>query len=116
MNIFNDIEDFTTDQLREEIEKREKFSMKRRCWYCKQCIDNHTCKYKDDSPAPGWKLEESRHIASRQIDGSPEKYWQVFATHLVLTTYTFGLGDTESEARSECLEKIKDIEERWNFS
>jgi hypothetical protein len=45
VSLHPDIDDFTTDQLRKEIRKRERLIGDGKCPYCGGDMTKHTCKY-----------------------------------------------------------------------
>jgi hypothetical protein len=51
MNEMNDIEDFTVEQMREEIARREGALARGLCWYCGKQIESHTCKHSQQAMA-----------------------------------------------------------------
>jgi hypothetical protein len=64
MSRLNDIEDFTTDQLRAEIRRREEAEREGRCWYCGLSLAAHTCKV---ATWPHWRTTPE----SVKTGGSP---------------------------------------------
>ena len=113
MSYLNDIEDFTTDKLRVEIARRERATREGRCWYCKQNLEAHTCKYANQSPVPGWEVYAPRYVRTEDCMGRPQEYWQVDAWHPVINMHTMGIGDTKEEATSKCIEHVKERQEKW---
>jgi NTP pyrophosphatase (non-canonical NTP hydrolase) len=45
MSRLNDIEDFSHEQLRDELDRRRAAYRKGLCWYCGMSLDSHTCKH-----------------------------------------------------------------------
>jgi hypothetical protein len=40
-----DLDDFTTESLQNEMERRSKFAQEGKCWYCYRLLEFHTCKH-----------------------------------------------------------------------
>lgn len=102
----SDIEDFTTDQLRDEIRRRQDASRRGACWYCGQSIAAHTCKYAFPSPVPGWQVEPPKFLSREDCMGQPEEYWRTSARNPVSGMIVTGTGRTAAEATNACLGNI----------
>lgn len=104
----NDIEEFTTDELRSEIWRRETAARENRCWYCNRNINAHTCKYAVESVLPGWEVSPPRFVQIEDCMGQAQEYWQVNAKHTVTGNRVIGNGDTMLEATEKCIQNCKD--------
>lgn len=102
----NDIEDFTTDELRQEIRRREAAEANSKCWYCGKNLAAHTCKHAKPSPVPGWEVEPARYLTGEDCMGNAEAYWRASARNPVTGRVVMGAGDTADEATFRCIENI----------
>lgn len=107
MSYLNDIEDFTTDQLRAEIRRREEADREGKCWYCGHDLAAHTCKYSLGSPAPGWEVRPPRFVRTEDCMANEVEYWQVDARDPVTGRCAGGTGATAAEATARCLANIE---------
>lgn len=107
MNRFNDIEDFTTDELRKEIIKRELLDSAGTCWYCKANLAAHTCKYAEPSPVPGWHVEPAVYLTGEDCMGRPEAYWRCTARNPVTGKIIMGTGGTADEATAAAIKNVQ---------
>lgn len=105
----NDIEDFTTDQLRAEIHRREEADRAGRCWYCEMNLHAHTCKHATPSPCPGWVVQPPRFVRGEDCMGREQEYWQVDARNPVTGKCQIGIGTTAHGATEKCLERVRDL-------
>lgn len=46
-----DLEDYTPDQLRAEVYRREQLTREGKCWYCGIYLHAHTCKHSEAARA-----------------------------------------------------------------
>jgi hypothetical protein len=109
----NDIEEFTIDELRKEIRRREDAARAHKCWYCGQNIAAHTCKHATNPTAHGWEVAAPRWVATEDCMANEVSYWQVDAKHTVLGIHTCGTGGTADEATQKCLQHIQEREATW---
>ncbi len=112
-SVLNDIEEFTIDELRSEILRRERAASERRCWYCGKNIDAHTCKHAKASVCPGWEVQPPRFVKTEDCMAHEVEYWQVDAKHTVMRVYAIGYGDSPDVATEKCIRSIKQREEGW---
>jgi hypothetical protein len=103
----SDIEDFTTDQLRAEIRRREEADRKGRCWYCGRNLAAHTCKYATSSPCPGWVVQPPRFVRTEDCMANEVEYWQVDARNPVTGRCSGATGATSDEATAKCINRIR---------
>ncbi len=102
----SDIEDFTTDELRKEIHRREEANRAGKCWYCKQNLAAHTCRYAAKSPCPGWTVEPPQFVQTEDCMARPEEYWQVSARNPVTGKCVLANADTAAEATENVIKQI----------
>lgn len=107
MNYLSDLEDYTTDQLRAEIHRRQQADARGECWYCHQNLGAHTCKYSLSSGVPGWVVEPPRFVRTEDCMGRDEEYWQVDARNPVTGRCCGGTGLSAIEATATCLRNIR---------
>lgn len=106
LHAMNDIEDFTTDQLRAEIRRREEADRAGRCWYCGKNLRAHTCKLTTTSPCPGWDVQPPRFVRSESCMGEEVEYWRVNARNPVTGECRLANGSTAAEATAKCIDRI----------
>jgi hypothetical protein len=116
MSYLNDIEDFSTDQLRAEINRREQATREGKCWYCQMNLEAHTCKHAKPSPVPGWEINPSRWVETENCMAQKEEYWQTDGRNLVMGMYVIGIGGTKEEATNRCIENAKRCQKVWKTS
>lgn len=107
MSYLADIEDFTTDQLRAEIIRRETADREGKCWYCSQNVAAHTCKYAVPSPCPGWIVDPPRFVTGESCMGDPEQYWQAGARNPVTGRHRMANADTAAEATAKLIAQLQ---------
>lgn len=103
----NDIEEFTTDELRAEIRRREQADRDGRCWYCNQNLSAHTCKHAVSSPVPGWIVNPPRFVRDEDCMANEYEYWQVDAHNPTTGKHKIGTGPTAESATDKCINNIK---------
>ena len=113
MSYLNDIEDFSTDQLRAEIHRREQATQEGRCWYCSKNLEAHTCKHAKLSPVPGWEIQPPRWVETEDCMGREQSYWQTGGKHPVMGVHVIGIGDSKEEATTKCIESAKKRQKGW---
>jgi hypothetical protein len=113
MSYLSDIEDFSTETLRVEINRRERLTREGKCWYCSQNLEAHTCKYAKPSPVPGWEIKPPRWVEGEDCMARKEEYWQTDGWHPVMGAHVIGVGDTQEEATSKCIENAKRRQAGW---
>jgi hypothetical protein len=113
MSYLNDIEDFSTDQLRSEIHRRERATMEGKCWYCNANLEAHTCKYAKPSPVPGWQIHPPRYVRTEDCMAQKEEYWQTDGWHPVMNKFVIGVGDSKEEATTKCIDSAKKRQQEW---
>lgn len=103
-----DLEDFSTDALRQEILRREAADRDGRCWYCGQNLAAHTCKLATPSPVPGWIVQPPRFVRhDGGCMGQLEEYWAVDARNPTTGMCAMGTGETAEKATAKCVESIR---------
>jgi hypothetical protein len=113
MSYLNDIEDFSTEQLRAEIHRREQAVKEGKCWYCQKNIEAHTCKHAKPSSVPGWEIQPPRWVSTEDCMARPVEYWQTSGWHPVMNDHVIGNGDTKEEATARCIENAKERQKNW---
>jgi hypothetical protein len=99
-----DLEDFTSNQLRDELSRRQTASIHGTCWYCNGSLLTHTCKHAEQQRKHGpWEFEPPSYIDSEDCMANPERYWRVSARHRDTGKYVVGCGDTVNEATQKCI-------------
>jgi hypothetical protein len=116
MSYLNDIEDFSTDQLRAEIHRREQAAREGRCWYCQKNLEAHTCKHAKPSPVPGWEIQPPRWVETEDCMARPEEYWQTTGRHPIMNEHVIGNGDTKEEATARCIDHARRRQQVWQTS
>jgi uncharacterized protein with PIN domain len=116
MSYLSDIEDFTTDKLRFEINRRERATREGKCWYCNANLEAHTCKYAKSSPVPGWEIHPSRYVRTEDCMAQEQEYWQTDGWHPVMGERVIGNGDTKEEATARCIENARKRQQKWQTS
>lgn len=101
--MLSDIEDFTTDQLRAEIRRREEADRAGRCWYCGRNLKAHTCKHAVASPLPGWIVDPPRFVVGEDCMAREERYWQVDARNPTTGRCAIGVGPNADVALEKCV-------------
>jgi hypothetical protein len=115
MSYLTDIEDFSTDQLRVEITRRERATREGRCWYCQQNLEAHTCKYAKPSPVPGWEIYPAKYVRTEDCMANEQEYWQTHGWHPVMNRHSMGIGNTKEESTSRCIENAKEQQKTWQI-
>ena len=113
MSYLSDIEDFSTDQLRTEIRRREQAVREGNCWYCNMNLEAHTCKYAKPSPVPGWEIYPPQLISTEDCMARSEEYWMTIGRHPVMGEPVMGYGNTKEEATAKCIENAKKRQQVW---
>ena len=98
--MMSDIEDFTTKQLAREILRREEYALYGQCWYCKQNIFVHTCKYSETEKIEGWLVDP----AISYFD-----HWRCVALKTGTNDTVVGVGSTRLQATFDCITQIKEL-------
>lgn len=101
-----DLEEFTTDQLRREIRRREEADRDGRCWYCGKNLAAHTCRYATPSPVPGWEVSLARFVRTEDCMANAVEYWQADARNPVTGKHRIGYGATAVEATESLIARI----------
>ena len=107
MSYLNDIEDFSTDDLRKEIHRREEADREGRCWYCNKNLAAHSCKLAKPTPVPGWEVKPHRYVPPSE-EGCDE-YWMTDARNPVTGKVVLGQGSTGPESTAKCIENIRKV-------
>ncbi len=87
----SDLEDYTTDQLRTELFRRQKADERGECWYCNRNYKAHTCKYANPTPCPGWVVDPPRLV--------DEEDWKATARNPVSGKVEIGCGSVSESHR-----------------
>jgi hypothetical protein len=115
MSYLVDIEDFSTDQLRVEINRRERATREGRCWYCQGNLEAHTCKYAKPSPVPGWEIYPAKFVEGEDCMANQEKYWRAYGWHPVMNNRVIGIGGTKEEATARCIDNAREQQKTWQI-
>lgn len=103
-----DLEDFTSNQLRDELSRRQSASGNGICWYCDHSVLTHTCKHADKEKRNGpWEFEAPHFVDSEDCMANPERYWRTWARHRDTGVYVVGTGENSSEATQNCIAATK---------
>lgn len=107
MGLLFDIEDFTTDELRRELNRRLEADRKGRCWYCGKNLAAHTCKYAiEDTPVPGWEVEPPRFVRTEDCMANEVEYWQVDARNPTTGRHATATAGTRDGATRKLIERL----------